>query len=215
MAMLVLRPKIRRERSNILQESPVLPVEEQSTGGCDAPRTSTRVGNECDMATDRETFLALVDRHGAGALGMLRRLCGNGHDAEDVFQDVAVRVWKHLGERPRLRDDRAWLLTIAYRAYLDHQARRPPAHVPLFDDDEALARAGTDRDPVAIAERAERARLVNEAVAGLSAPLREVVVLHYTGGLSLRQVAAATGTSIGTVKSRLNAGLERLRRRLP
>jgi RNA polymerase sigma-70 factor, ECF subfamily len=84
------------------------------------------------MATDRETFLALVDRHGAGALGMLRRLCGNGHDAEDVFQDVAVRVWKHLGERPRLRDDRAWLLTIAYRAYLDHQARRPPAHVPLF-----------------------------------------------------------------------------------
>ncbi|MEJ7640517.1 MAG: sigma factor-like helix-turn-helix DNA-binding protein, partial [Singulisphaera sp.] len=59
------------------------------------------------------------------------------------------------------------------------------------------------------------ARLVNEAVAGLSPPLRAVVVLHYTGGLSLRQVAAATGASIGTVKSRLNAGLERLRRRLP
>ncbi len=167
------------------------------------------------MATDRETFLDLLDRHGAGALGMLRRLCGNGHDAEDVFQDVAVRVWKHLGERPRLRDDRAWLLTIAYRAYLDHQARRPPTHVPLFDDDDALARAGADRDPVAVAERAERARLVNEAVAGLSPPLRAVVVLHYTGGLSLRQVAAATGASIGTVKSRLNAGLERLRRRLP
>jgi RNA polymerase sigma-70 factor (ECF subfamily) len=167
------------------------------------------------MATDRETFLALVDRHGAVALGMLRRLCGNGHDAEDVFQDVAVRVWKHLGERPRLRDDRAWLLTIAYRAFLDHQARRPPAHVPLFDDDEALARPGNDRDPVAIAERAERARVVNDTVAGLSPTLREVVVLHYTGGLSLRQVAEATGASIGTVKSRLNAGLEQLRRRLP
>ena len=166
------------------------------------------------MATDRETFLTLLDRHGAGAMGMLRRLCGNGHDAEDVFQDVAVRVWKHLGERPRLRDDRAWLLTIAYRAYLDHRARRPPAHVPLFDDD-APAGRGTDRDPVAIAERAERARVVNEAVAGLSPPLREVVVLHDTGGLSLRQVAVATGASIGTVKSRLNAGLERLRRRLP
>jgi RNA polymerase sigma-70 factor (ECF subfamily) len=168
------------------------------------------------MATDRETFLALVDRHGAGALGMLRRLCGNGHDAEDVFQDVAIRVWKHLGERPRLRDDRAWLLTIAYRAYLDHQARRPPAPMPLFDDDDddSLGRTGVDRDPDALAERAERARLVNEAVAGLSPLLREIVVLHYTGGLSLRQVAAATGASIGTVKSRLNAGLEQLRRRL-
>jgi RNA polymerase sigma-70 factor, ECF subfamily len=167
------------------------------------------------MAADRETFLMLVDRHGAVAMGMLLRLCGHRHDAEDVFQDVAVRVWKHLGERPPLRDARAWLLTITYRAYLDHQARRPPAHVPLFDDDEVLARAGTDRDPVATAERAERARLVNEAVAGLSPPLREVVVLHYTGGLSLRQVAEATGVSVGTVKSRLNAGLEQLRRRMP
>jgi RNA polymerase sigma-70 factor (ECF subfamily) len=166
------------------------------------------------MATERETFLALVDRHGAGALAMLRRLCGNGHDAEDVFQDVAVRVWKHMGERPRLRDDRAWLMTIAYRAYLDHRARRPPAHAPLFDD-EAAGRSGSDRDPVAIAERTERAGQVNEAVAGLSPTLREVVVLHYTGGLSLRQVATATGASIGTVKSRLSAGLEQLRRRLP
>ena len=167
------------------------------------------------MATDRETFLALLDRHGAGALGLLRRLCANGHDAEDVFQDVAVRVWKHLGERPRLRDDRAWLMTIAYRAYLDHLSRRPPAHVPLFDDDETLAREGADGEPVAVAERAERVLLLNRAVSGLSPRLREVVVLHYTGGLSLRQVAAATGVSIGTVKSRLNAGLEQLRRRLP
>jgi RNA polymerase sigma-70 factor, ECF subfamily len=164
------------------------------------------------MATDRETFLDLVDRHGAGALGLLRRLCRNRHDAEDVFQDVAVRVWKHLGERPRLRDDRAWLMTIAYRAYLDRQGRRPPAKVSLFDDDEALSRTGPDRDPVAIAERAELAQLFNEAVAGLSPLLRDVSVLHYTGGLSLRQVAAAIGASIGTVKSRLNAGLEQLRK---
>jgi RNA polymerase sigma-70 factor (ECF subfamily) len=166
------------------------------------------------MPTDREIFLGLVERHGAVALAMLRRLCGNGHDAEDVFQDVAVRAWKHLGDRPRLRSERAWLLTIAYRAYLDHRARRPPPHRPLFDD-EALGRAGSDRDPVAVAERAERARLVQGAVAGLSPPLREVVVLHYTAGLSLRQVAAATGVPVGTVKSRLSAGLDELRRRLP
>jgi RNA polymerase sigma-70 factor (ECF subfamily) len=164
------------------------------------------------MATDREAFLALLDRHGSVALAMLRRLCGNRHDAEDVFQDVAARVWKHLGERPRLRNERGWLLTIVHRAYLDHQARRPPAHVQLFDDDDALGRNGADRDPVAIAERTERAEQVRAAIAELSPLLREVVVLHYTGGLSLRQVASATDSSIGTVKSRLNAGLEKLRR---
>jgi RNA polymerase sigma-70 factor (ECF subfamily) len=167
------------------------------------------------MATDREMFLRLVDRHGAGVLAMLRRLCGNGHDAEDVFQDVAVRVWKHLGERPRLWNDRAWLMTIAYRTYIDHQARQPPKHVPLFDDDEALARPTMERDPVAIAERAESAQLINQAVDTLSPPLREVIALHYTAGLSLRQVAEVTEASIGTVKSRLNAGLEQLRKRIP
>jgi RNA polymerase sigma-70 factor (ECF subfamily) len=167
------------------------------------------------MATDRETFLALFDRHGAVALGMLRRLCGNAHDADDAFQDAAVRVWKHLGKRPRLRDDKAWLLTITYRAYLDQQARRPPSHMSLFDDDEALTSSASDRDPVAVAERAESAALVRQAVAELSPPLREVVVLHYSGGLTLRQVAAAMGISTGTVKSRLNAGLEQLRRRMP
>jgi len=162
---------------------------------------------------DRETFQALVDEHGAIVLAMLRRLCGNSHDADDLFQDVAVRVWRNLGSRPILRSPRAWLLTIAYRVYIDHQADRP-RHAALFDSDEALTRGGSDHDPVAIVERAERAQLVNSAVTELSPPLRSVIVLHYTGGLSLREVASAMGVSVGTVKSRLNAGLEQLRRRL-
>lgn len=165
------------------------------------------------MSTDRETFLALLDRHGARVLGMLRRLCGNSHDAEDVFQDVAIRVWKHLGERPRLRDDGAWLMTVAYRAYLDSRSRRPMS-VLSADDDEGPAWTAPDNDPLAALERAERVQLVDRTVATLSAPLREVVVLHYTAGLSLREVAEAMGLSVGTVKSRLNAGLEQLRRRL-
>lgn len=40
------------------------------------------------MEKDRETFTALVDEHGAAVLAMLRRLCGNPHDADDLFQDV-------------------------------------------------------------------------------------------------------------------------------
>jgi RNA polymerase sigma-70 factor (ECF subfamily) len=163
---------------------------------------------------DRETFLALVDEHGTTVLAMLRRLCGNPHDADDLFQDVAVRVWRNLRSRPILRNARAWLLTIAYRAYIDHQADRS-CHAALHDNDEAFARGGSDRDPVAIAERAERAQLVNSAVTELSPPLRSVIVLHYTGGLSLREVASTMGVSVGTVKSRLNAGLKQLRRQLP
>ena len=75
------------------------------------------------MDTERQTFLDLVDRHGATVLAMLRRLCGNRHDADDVFQEVAAKVWLNLHSRPRLRSPRAWLLTVAYRQFLDHRAR--------------------------------------------------------------------------------------------
>src|SRR5262245_51538169 len=93
------------------------------------------------MATDREIFLGLVDEHGAAVLALLRRLCGRGHDAEDLFQEVAVRVWRNLGSRPRLRNPRGWLMTIAYRAFLDHEARAPK-HAPLSADEELPERGG-------------------------------------------------------------------------
>jgi RNA polymerase sigma-70 factor (ECF subfamily) len=165
------------------------------------------------MSADRETFLALVDEHGAAVLALLRRLCGHGHDAEDLFQDVAVRVWRNLRSRPTLRNPRGWLMTIAYRVYLDHQAKAPRL-APISGEDELPARGGREQDPAVLTERRERCAIVEGAVAELSVATRSVVSLHYTGGLSLREIAKALGISVGTVKSRLNAGLEQLRRRL-
>lgn len=65
-----------------------------------------------------------------------------------------------------------------------------------------------------LTERRERCGIVEDAVAELSPATRSVVTLHYTGGLSLREIAKTLGISVGTVKSRLNSGLEQLRRRL-
>ncbi len=165
------------------------------------------------MDQDRAAFQSLLDEHGAATLALLRRLCGNPHDADDLFQEVAVRIWRTRKARPILRNARGWIMTIAYRAFLDHRAGRD-SHASLDEDDRAFATVGGDRDPVAIAEVAERARLIDSAVAKLSPALRSVIVLHYTGGLSLREVAEATGLPVGTVKSRIGAGLEQLRGRL-
>ncbi len=164
------------------------------------------------MDAERQTFLDLVDRHGTTVLAMLRRLCGNRHDADDVFQEVAARVWLNLQSRPRLRSPRAWLLTIAYRQFLDHRARCP-VHVTLLDHD-APESHGWAVDPARLAERSEEARVLDEAVQKLPESLRSIIVLHYSGGLSLRETAQAVGVSVGTVKSRLNTCLAQLRRRL-
>ena len=165
------------------------------------------------MATDREIFLGLVDEHGAAVLALLRRLCGRGHDAEDLFQDVAIRVWRNLGSRPTLRNPRGWLMTIAYRVFLDHQAQTP-RFASLSDDESLTARDWRDHDPAVVTERREQCGIVEDAVAELSPATRSVVTLHYTGGLSIREIAKTLGISVGTVKSRLNSGLDQLRRRL-
>ena len=67
--------------------------------------------------------------------------------------------------------------------------------------------------PESRAEESESSQRLAAAIETLSPPVRQVVVMHYTGGLSLRQTAAAMGLSLGTVKSRINrARLEPLRK---
>jgi RNA polymerase sigma-70 factor (ECF subfamily) len=155
-------------------------------------------------ARQRE-FLGLLDTHGPTLMAMLRRLCGNAPEAEDVFQETAMRVWRGFAGLPRLRNPRAWVLTIGYRAFVDSRKGRE-RHDGL--EDPVDERQGM---PPTLAERSEECDRVQAAIAGLPDPSREVVVLHYVGGLTLRQTAAVMGISSGTVKSRLNATLNKLR----
>jgi RNA polymerase sigma-70 factor (ECF subfamily) len=183
-----------------------------------------------DVADNRR-FAALVDAHGASVMGLLCRLCGNRSDAEDLFQDVAVRVWRNIGSCPTLRNPRAWLMVIAYRTFLDrrqqHAAVRQSAIAEQHEDDASedesnsctglwtgLVVEPSDRRelaPDAAAARKEEAGRLQVAIGELSDGLRQVVSLHYSGGLTLRETAAAMELSEGTVKSRLNAAINKLR----
>lgn len=174
----------------------------------EALKAITEQARRVTRRVDHDRFLALVDDHGPSVMALLRRLCRNTHDADELFQETAVRVWRGFARRPRLRNPRAWLMTIAYRAFLDHCGRRTQ-HEPLGEPADARA-----EPPDARAERDEQRSRVNAAIADLSEPIRQVVVIHYVGGLTLRQTAAAMGLSQGTVKSRLNAALTKLRRAL-
>jgi RNA polymerase sigma-70 factor (ECF subfamily) len=96
-------------------------------------------------------------------------------------------------------------MTIAYRAFVDHHERRRK-HEPFIELADQRGEA-----PETQAEKAEWSQRIAAALESLSPAIRQVVVLHYSGGLTLRETAAAMEVSIGTAKSRLNAGLEALR----
>ena len=155
-----------------------------------------------------ERFAQIFDTHGPKLMAMLRRLASNSHDAEEAFQETALRVWKHLDKVPRIRSPQGWLMTIGYRTFLDTSARCRQG-VPLKDCSDPHERSSVDD-----ATQREAAEHVNGLVADLPNDLRDVVVLHYSGGLSIRQTAKATGVPVGTAKSRLNQALTRLRKQM-
>jgi len=157
-----------------------------------------------------EEFVALFDAHGAVLLATLRRLCGNSHDADDLLQETAVRVWRSFDRRPWLRSPRAWLITIAYRTFLDNRRRdrrrevAQPAEIVDYRTEPPERRA----------ERGEEVLRVNQQLDALSPEIQQVVALHYLGGLSIRQTAAAMDVSIAITKNRLHAALKQLRKAL-
>jgi RNA polymerase sigma-70 factor (ECF subfamily) len=155
--------------------------------------------------SEREKFAAMLDAHGGALMGLLRRLCRNPHDTDDVFQETALRVWKSFASRPWLRSPKSWLMTIGYRAFLDFQERRKRTE-ELSDPTDQRGRSPAD-----LAGRAEECERVQSAIADLPEAIREIVVLHYTGGLSIGETAAVMNVAEGTVKSRLNTALTKLR----
>ena len=130
-------------------------------------------------------------------------------DAADMVQEAFVSAWREL---PRLRDtDRweSWLRSILMnrcRNALRTRTRRP--RLVLLDQDGRAAPRQMSHEPMrAVDDR----WAMHDALETLRPEDRAVIVLHYLADLPLRQVASVLGLRLGTVKSRLNAGLRALR----
>jgi RNA polymerase sigma-70 factor (ECF subfamily) len=154
---------------------------------------------------DREAFATLIERHRPLLIASCRRMLGPGGDlAEEAAQEAVIQAM--LGLR-RLRDPErfgSWLVGIGLNV-CRHLLRRRPS-VWLLPEAEA--------DPHELAEAAEVAARVREAVAALPAGQRRAVTLFYLAGLSQREVAAVLGVDVGAVKARLHKARRSLRERL-
>lgn len=149
--------------------------------------------------------------HGRFLYSVSYRLCGNHDDAQDLVQEVLVRVQRGLATyQPGNLE--GWLSTIATNAFLDDVRRRRRRPLELLPDEAALERAA----PVAAAdEQSAMEHLpehVQQALRDLPADYRAAVVLSDVVGLSYEEIAEALGIPIGTVRSRIHRGRSRLKR---
>jgi RNA polymerase sigma-70 factor (ECF subfamily) len=161
---------------------------------------------------DLAAFDALYDLYARAVYAFAAHALGRV-PAEDVAQDVFVRIWQRASQFDAARGSvAAWIMAIARHRIVDEIRRGSGRHAVLDTIDEFLAGA---EDPGADIEEAawshERRRELLVAVRELPEEQRRVLVLAYFGGLTQSEIAEELGCPLGTVKKRARLGLQKLR----
>jgi RNA polymerase sigma-70 factor (ECF subfamily) len=144
-----------------------------------------------------------VKRRQSWLRNFLRRLCGDAHLADDLAQQALLRAWRSMGSLKTNLAFGAWLRRMALNAWFDHVRRRDPHDVV-----EATIEEPDPVDAQVIGEGVD----LHRALSTLAAPVRLCIVLSYCEGMSHSEISEATELPLGTVKSHINRGLERLQK---
>ncbi|MBI2216027.1 MAG: sigma-70 family RNA polymerase sigma factor [Candidatus Rokubacteria bacterium] len=160
-------------------------------------------------AGDRQAFAPFYDRFAPLVYPLVLRIVRDRQDAADVLQDVFWEVWQgaHTYD-PARGSPEAWIVMRARSRAIDRVRavrRRSETFVAPLDDSVAQAPAGGGADAASLAADRET------ALARLPEPQREVIELAYAAGLTQTEIAERLKQPLGTVKSRIRLGLERLR----
>lgn len=155
----------------------------------------------------------LYQRYGRPAYSLARRICADEGLAEDVVQEVFLALWRDPARFDATRGAVAsWLMTLVHHKSVDavrREATRRRHHPPTDTPDEGVAATGPSAARLALGSVI--AEQVRAALGRLPRDQRTALGLAYYGGYTQREVASLTGVPIGTVKSRMFAGVARLR----
>ncbi|NWF69100.1 MAG: RNA polymerase sigma factor [Chloroflexi bacterium] len=158
-----------------------------------------------------QALAALVERHHHALIGFLYRMTGGNRAlAEDLAQETFLRVLRAIGQYQHPRPFKPWLYAIAANMARDgfKSAKQRYAAALLEDDERGPA---ADERPEEVLIDLDEEQQVARALRRLPDHQRAVVILRYYQELSLAEIAEALNIPVGTVKSRLSIGLERLR----
>ena len=165
-------------------------------------------------AGDAAALEVLYDRYSTLVYSLALRILRNTGDAEDVTQEVFAQLWKQASRfDPQRGAVGAWLSVIARSRALDRLRRRGSGRVTAGAE-------GLDAipDPAPSVElvtaSAEQVSAARDALASLPADQRTALELAYYEGLTQAEIAERTSTPLGTVKTRIRTGLQRIRDRI-
>ena len=185
------------------------------------PSADTRSDDEligAFKAGDGLAMEALFGRYRKPVYAWLLRTAPDHAEAEDLYQEVWLKVIRSVGSYEE-GSFRAWFWRVVRNTAVDRARKHlatPVLDEPLSDEADAGTRVEQVADETAVSalarmEAAERQSFLRRAVDGLSARLKEVVLLRVHGELEFREIARTLGLPLGTVLARMNLAVRKLR----
>jgi RNA polymerase sigma-70 factor, ECF subfamily len=164
---------------------------------------------------DRQALSQLYDRYSRIIYAIAWKSLNSVEDCEEVVLDVFAQVWKIADRFDANKGSiEQWIFTLARSRILDRLRKLQRLNkvvTAAISDGKEIEFATTSVDPLETVEIAERRQQVLAALDRIPPAQREVIEMAYYQGLTHVEIAAATGLSLGTVKTRLRLGLSKLR----
>lgn len=175
---------------------------------------------DCSPHPASETgFRELMTAHEDRLFNFVARLVGNREDAEEIVQDTFAKAYRAMqranGERP-IDPTAAWFYTIALNTVRNRVRRRRVATVPLDGEYSTVGASFAHQGPApdVLAERRETWQQIQTAIARLPVHQRAPVILRFINELTYEEIATIVGCPVGTAKSHVHRGVQRLRAEL-
>ncbi len=156
---------------------------------------------------DESAMAALYDRHSSLVYAVALRVLGDTGKAEDILQDVFLQLWRNPGLFDSSRGNLgAWLAVIARNRAIDLLRKRQPE----VDVEDIVV--SVQPDFAAAAERSRAMDKVRMALGAMATPQRSALIMAYFQGMTHSEIAERTGEPLGTIKTRIRAALQVLRK---
>ncbi len=183
------------------------------TANADSAPSATFAADADVQAWTPPTWEEIVSTHSARVYRLAYRLTGNQHDAEDLTQEVFVRVFRSLSTYTPGTFE-GWLHRITTNLFLDMVRRRQRIRFDALGDDAAEKLPSREPAPQQHFDDTHFDADVQHALDTLAPEFRAAVVLCDIEGLSYEEIAATLGVKLGTVRSRIHRGRSHLRKAL-
>lgn len=165
---------------------------------------------------DPSAFNRLMEAHERRMYAVALRMCGNREDAQDCLQEAMLRIYRAISGFKGQSSFSTWVYRITMNTCLDELRRKKNKQNTSLDGllDTGWSPQDDSASPERHAVQSETRRLLHEAIRDLPEDMRSAIVLRDIQGLSYEEIAQALDINVGTIKSRISRGREKLREKL-